>query len=107
MEHDSLEGRLLAHRRMLQLIVSALAHTPAGERLDELLRERTTMQDGQEDPGAVATDGMGVELALAEEFRRTVEGIPPSIAPRTGSPPRSEDAGAPSVPGSSTSSTGS
>jgi hypothetical protein len=34
------------------------------------------MQDGQEDPGAVETSGMGVELALAEEFRHVAEGLP-------------------------------
>ena len=84
MEQDDLEGRLLAHRRMLQLIVGALAETTSGERLHALFRDRSTMQDGQEDPGAVETAGMGVELALAEEFRRTVEGIPENAPPATG-----------------------
>ena len=84
MEQDDLEGRLLAHRRMLQLIVGALAETTSGERLRALFRDRSTMQDGQEDPGAVETAGMGVELALAEEFRRTVEGIPENAPPATG-----------------------
>jgi hypothetical protein len=83
MEQDDLEGRLLAHRRMLQLIVGALAETTSGKRVQALLRDRSTMQDGQEDPGAVETAGMGVELAMAEEFRRTVEGIPEN-APATG-----------------------
>lgn len=76
MTPDALEGRLLAHRRILQLMVGALAGTEAGERMRALLRERTTMQDGQEDPGAVETDGMAIELAVAEEYRRIVEGIP-------------------------------
>lgn len=74
MTPDGLEGRLLAHRRILQLMVGALAGTPAGERIREQLGARSTMQDGQEDPGAVETEGMAVELALAEEFRRIVEG---------------------------------
>ena len=80
MEQDDLEGRLLAHRRILQLIVGALADTPAGERVQSLLQERSTLQDGQEDPGAVETAGMGVELALAEEFRRVVEAAPTHAA---------------------------
>jgi hypothetical protein len=84
MEQDELEGRLLAHRRMLQLIVGALAETPSGERVQALLRERSTMQDGQEDPGAVETAGMGIGLALAEEFRWTLEGIPGTAPPATG-----------------------
>jgi hypothetical protein len=76
MNQDDIEGRLLAHRRILQLIVGVLGDTPAGERVRALLRERSTLQDGQEDPGAVETAGMGVELALAEEFRRVVDGVP-------------------------------
>ena len=75
MTRDDLEGRVLAHRRMLQLIVNALGGTPAGERIEALLAERSTLQDGQEDPGAVETDGMGVELAVADEFRLIAEGI--------------------------------
>ena len=76
MTPDEVEGRLLAHRRVLQLIAGALAGTPAGERLRAQLRIRSTLQDGQEDPGAVETDGMAVELAVAAEFRRILEGMP-------------------------------
>jgi len=75
MNQETLEGRLLAHRRILQLIVGEIAGSGAGERVIELLRERSTLQDGQEDPGAVETAGMGVELAAADEFRRVVEGL--------------------------------
>lgn len=76
MNQETLEGRLLAHRRILQLVVAELADTPAGGRIVALLRDRATMQDGQEDPGAVETAGMGLELAVADEFRRIVEGLP-------------------------------
>jgi hypothetical protein len=76
MNQEALEGRLIAHRRILQLILSELAGTPAGDRVLSLLRERSTLQDGQEDPGAVETLGLGLELAVAEEFRRTVETLP-------------------------------
>jgi hypothetical protein len=90
MNQDGLEGRLLAHRRILQLIVGALAETPAGDRIMTLLRERSTLQDGQEDPGAVEDDILGVGLAVAEEFRLLAEGIPaleaepPGLRPATG-----------------------
>jgi hypothetical protein len=80
MNQEAVEGCLLAHRRILQLIIGELAGTSAGERIEGLLRERSTMQDGQEDPGAVETDGIGVELAVAAEFRRVVEGLPRGTA---------------------------
>jgi hypothetical protein len=76
MNEQTTEGRLLAHRRILQLILRELAGSSAGTRVAALLRDRSTMQDGQEDPGAVETDGMGIELAVAEEFRRVLEGLP-------------------------------
>jgi len=85
--HEALEGRLLAHRRILQLIVGELAEGEAGKRVEALLRERSTLQDGQEDPGAVETAGMGIELAVAEEFRRIVEGLP-RLAKRAADPVR-------------------
>jgi hypothetical protein len=75
MNQETVEGRLLAHRRILQLIVGEIAGTPAGERVRLLLRDRSTLQDGQEDPGAVETPGMGIELAAAEEFRSVVDGL--------------------------------
>lgn len=43
MAPEEIEGRLLAQRRMLQLIAAALAGTPAGERIRELLAERATL----------------------------------------------------------------
>jgi hypothetical protein len=76
MNQTELEGRLLAHRRLLQMIVGELSGTPAGERLNWWLQERSTLQDGQEDPGAVETEGLGLEFAVAEEFRRIVGGVP-------------------------------
>ena len=80
MNQEGLEGRLLAHRRVLQLILGELAGSLAGERVESLLRERSVLQDGQEDPGAVETTGMGLELAVAEEFRRIVDGLPRAAA---------------------------
>lgn len=78
MTEDTLEGRLLAHRRILQLVIAELSRAPGGEKLIEALRERSTLQDGQEDPGAVETPGMGIGLAAAEEYRLLVDGISPA-----------------------------
>ena len=86
MTTDDLEGRLLAHRRILQLIVGALAETPAGPRIAALLETRETLQDGQEDPGAVETAGVAIGLAVADEFRRLVEGIPATVAATVATP---------------------
>lgn len=64
----SLEGRLLAHRRLLAELVHLL---PADRRaaLAQWLDERANFQDGQEDPGAVPAEGIELELARADEFR--------------------------------------
>jgi len=75
MEQDKLEGCLLAHRTVLKLILKELAPTPAGARIDLALRERATLQDGQEDPGAVPAAGAAVELAAADEVRRILDAL--------------------------------
>ena len=63
-----LEGRLLAHRRLL---VELMRNLPAGRRSEMLdwLDERAIYQDGQEDPGAVPGEGIEQELARADEFQ--------------------------------------
>lgn len=63
-----LEGRILAHRRLL---VELLRHLPEQRRAEMLdwLDERAIYQDGQEDPGAVPGDGIELELARADEFQ--------------------------------------
>ncbi len=65
---ETLEGRLIAQRKILALL---LARLPAEEApaLWEYLAERSTMQDAQEDPGAVPAPGVGIEVAIAEEIR--------------------------------------
>ena len=72
------EGRLLAHRRILQLIVGAIADTPAGDRLRSLLRERSTLRDGQEDPARSRPPAWWVS------WRRSCAG--PSMASRVSLP---------------------
>lgn len=76
MNQSALEGSVLAHRWILQLILTELSGTPTGDRILALLAERAVPQDGQEDPGAVEADGSAIELALAEEVRKVAAGIP-------------------------------
>lgn len=63
-----LEGRLLAHRRLL---VELLRSLPSARRAELMawLDERSIYQDGQEDPGAVPGEGIELELARADEFQ--------------------------------------
>lgn len=59
--NPSVEGRLIAQRQLLALIV-------AGRGKDEILEWlEEAMRDGQEDPGAVESDAFAIEGALAEE----------------------------------------
>lgn len=63
-----LEGRLLAHRRLL---VELLRNLPQDrhDRMLDWIDERAIYRDGQEDPGAVPGDGIELELARADEFQ--------------------------------------
>lgn len=65
----ALEGRILAHRRILARLIAAL---PQDERASMMqwMEQREVMRDGQEDPGAVQTEGNALELAMADEFNR-------------------------------------
>ncbi|WP_374435842.1 hypothetical protein [Tabrizicola sp.] len=63
-----LEGRLLAHRRLLLELLRNLPESRRTEMLD-WLDERAIYQDGQEDPGAVPGEGIELELARADEFQ--------------------------------------
>lgn len=69
---EGVEGRLIAHRQLLTLIVAAL-DGPAGDRIRAFLEERSVLRDGQEDPGGVPTAEAAVGLALAEELRLIAE----------------------------------
>lgn len=63
-----LEGRLLAHRRLLVELLRSLPDERRRQMLD-WLDERAIFQDGQEDPGAVPGEGIELELARADEFQ--------------------------------------
>lgn len=65
---DALEGRLIAHRRVLAQLVAILP--PASQAaMRDWLEQREIMSDGQEDPGALDPEAAALELALADEMR--------------------------------------
>ncbi len=64
----ALEGRLIAHRRILMRVLAGLSENLRADLLD-WLEERAVPHDGQEDPGAVPSEGAALELALSDEMR--------------------------------------
>lgn len=73
MDHDektimALEGRILAHRRLLAQLLAILPEAE-WKLMADWLSESTLLQDGQEDPGAVPIEGLELELTMAEEYR--------------------------------------
>ncbi|WP_311759129.1 hypothetical protein [Paracoccus broussonetiae] len=69
---QSAEARLIA----LEKLVDALPGLIEAKDLRKVvlwLEDRQILQDGQEDPGSVATDGLEMELAIANVFRRMAE----------------------------------
>ncbi len=70
---DSVEGRLIAHRQLLSLIVASLSKGSGAADILTFLEERSVFQGNEEDPGAVPTSPYAIELALAEELRLVAE----------------------------------
>jgi hypothetical protein len=70
---ETLEGRIVAQRKLLGMILAEMSRAGQAERLWEFLREQQVLHDNQEDPGAVPTAALGFELAEADEFRLLAE----------------------------------
>lgn len=62
---ETLEGRLLAQRKLLARIVAEM-NNPA---VNAFLDERDHVQAHEEDPGGVPDDGFAVQAALSDELR--------------------------------------
>jgi hypothetical protein len=75
LSEETFEGRLIAHRRLLAMIIVELSAEGRGETLLSFLRQRDVLQDGQEDPGAVPTEALDFALAIADEFLQVEEAI--------------------------------
>ena len=71
---DALEGRLIAHRRILTQVL-ALSPDAVRAVLLDWLAEREVMSDGQEDPGVMADEAVALELALSDEMRLMREAL--------------------------------
>ncbi|EYD70708.1 hypothetical protein [Limimaricola hongkongensis] len=69
---ETLEGRLLAQRKVLARLVAAL-DGPAGDELRDYVRDRSHMIADEEDPGAVPGEGLSIEGALADEMHHISE----------------------------------
>ncbi|WP_424932384.1 hypothetical protein [Amaricoccus macauensis] len=66
----SLEGRLIAHRKILALL---LEHCGDSGALRETLEARLEVQDHEEDPGVVPNEAFAIEGAIADELRLVMD----------------------------------
>jgi len=68
------EGALLAHRKILAMIIAEMALRPDGaDSLLDRLDDASIPKDHQEDPGAVPGEAAAIQGAQAEEFRLVAE----------------------------------
>jgi len=68
------EARRIACEKLLEALPRLLDEQGLRQVLD-WLEARQTLLDGQEDPGAVETEGLALELAVANHFRRLAEAL--------------------------------
>lgn len=62
---ETLEGRLIAQRKILARLVAELR----SDALDAFLADRDHFEGNEEDPGAVPDGAFAVEAAIADEVR--------------------------------------
>jgi hypothetical protein len=70
---ETLEGRILAHRKILARMLQVLASGKGGESLIEDLKDRRQLELHEEDPGAVPDPALAIEGALADEVRQVLD----------------------------------
>lgn len=63
---ESLEGRLMAHRKLIAMILSTLRDSPE---LWSKIEDRLEVRDHEEDPGVIPSEAFAIEAALADEIR--------------------------------------
>ncbi|ASJ70645.1 hypothetical protein [Granulosicoccus antarcticus] len=69
MNEEEVEGRLSAHRYILSHLLARLSTDPGEQKaLLGWLNERASVNDGEEDPGAVIVQGYAEQQARADEF---------------------------------------
>lgn len=76
MNEEEVEGRLSAHRYILSHLLAKLSTDPGKQKgLIDWLDERASVNDGEEDPGAVIVQGYAEQQARADEFRIIAEDL--------------------------------
>jgi hypothetical protein len=70
---EALEGRLMAQRKLIALLVAELDRDGRADRLWAFLDERSQFQDGEEDPGVVPSGALATEGAVSDEVRLIAE----------------------------------
>lgn len=76
MNEEEVEGRLSAHRYILSHLLAKLTTDPEERKvLVDWLEERGSVNDGEEDPGAVIVQGYAEQQARADEFRIISEDV--------------------------------
>lgn len=68
---ETLEGRILAHRKILARIVATLGRQ--GSDLQDELKDRRHLELNDEDPGAVPDPALAIEGAIADEIRQVLD----------------------------------
>lgn len=72
MRPDSDNPQVIACTKLIDAL-PAILDGPNLRAVCDWLLARQVLHDGQEDPGAVIVEGLEVELAIAETFRRFAE----------------------------------
>jgi hypothetical protein len=73
---EEVEGRLSAHRYILSHLLKKLSTDPGDRKaLLDWLGERASVNDGEEDPGAVIVQGFAEQQARADEFKIISEDV--------------------------------
>jgi hypothetical protein len=70
---ETIEGRILAHRKILARLLQAVASGKIGPEILEDLKDRRQLELHQEDPGAVPDPALAIEGAIADEVRQVLE----------------------------------
>jgi hypothetical protein len=65
---DGLEGRLLAQRKLIALVVAVLDRDGRADEIWRFIEARGRFVDGEEDPGVLPSAAAGIEGALASEL---------------------------------------
>ena len=70
---ETLEGRVIAHRKILARLVQALATGKGGAEIIDYLKDRRHLELHEEDPGAVPDPALAIEGAMADEVRQVLD----------------------------------